>query len=135
MLFRSLAARRGDVAIERVELQRLHEIDPSDRTALERLARLAEKDGRSADAAELLQEAVEIDRIRARYVKLHERGQPIRGAVEMARLAERLGRRFEARAFLILAISEDPDREDLRRDLQRLDSAPERSPGVSDSQG
>ena len=53
----------------------------------------------------------------------------------MARLAEQLGRRFEARAFLTLAISEDPDRDDLRRDLQRLDSGPERSPGVSDSQG
>jgi tetratricopeptide (TPR) repeat protein len=127
-----LAARRGDVAIERVELQLLHEIDPSDRTALERLARLAEKDGRAVEAAELLHEEEEIDRIQARYVKLHERGQPIRGAVEMARLAERLGRRFEARAFLILAISEDPDREDLRRDLKRVDSDPERSPSLNE---
>jgi hypothetical protein len=65
-------------------------------------------------------------------VKLHERGQPIRGAVEMARLAERLGRRFEARAFLIMAISEDPDREDLRRDLERVDSGPERSPSLNE---
>ena len=38
----------------------------------------------------------------------------------MARLAEQLGRRFEARVFLTLAISEDPDREDLRHDLERL---------------
>ena len=33
-----------------------------------------------------------------------------RDAIEMAGLAEKLGRRFEARAFLILAISEDPER-------------------------
>lgn len=119
-----LAAHRGDVATERRELEALHEIDPSDRTALSRLVRLAEQDGRPAEAAELLCEGVEIDRLRARYEKLYEREQPYRDAVEMAHLAERLGRRFEARAFLILAISEDPDREDLRRDLERIGPAP-----------
>ena len=41
----------------------------------------------------------------------------------MARLAERLGRRFEARGFLTLAISEDPEREDLRRDLRRMNQS------------
>ena len=38
----------------------------------------------------------------------------------MARLAEQLGREFEARAFLTLAVAENPDREDLRRELGRL---------------
>src|SRR5262249_16924112 len=69
---------------------------------------------------ELRRRKAEIDRLRSRYEKLHERKQPIRDAVEMAHLAEQLGRRFEARGFLTLAISEDPDREDLRHDLARL---------------
>jgi hypothetical protein len=38
----------------------------------------------------------------------------------MARLAEQLGRRFEARAFLTVAIAVDPDRDDLRRVRTRL---------------
>jgi hypothetical protein len=41
----------------------------------------------------------------------------------MAYLAEQLGRRFEARAYLTLAIAADPDREDLRRHLTRLDES------------
>jgi len=44
----------------------------------------------------------------------------MRDAEEMARLAEQLGRGFEARVFLSLAISNEPEREDLRRDLSRL---------------
>ena len=54
----------------------------------------------------------------ARYEKLYERKQPVRNAIEMARLAEQLGRAFEARAFLTLAIAENPDREDLPRELR-----------------
>ena len=38
----------------------------------------------------------------------------------MAGLAEQLGRKFEARVFLTLAISAEPERDDLRQDLQRL---------------
>ena len=44
--------------------------------------------------------------------------------MEMARLAEQLGRRFEARVFLTVAISEEPDRKDLRQDLRRLSERP-----------
>jgi thioredoxin-like negative regulator of GroEL len=119
-----LAAHRRDVAGERRELERLLAIDPADPTALDRLAELAEKDGQPARAAELLRKKREIDRLRARYEKLHERQQPLREAEQMARLAEQLGRRFEARGFLVLSISDEPDREDLRRDLLRLSSGP-----------
>ena len=42
----------------------------------------------------------------------------------MVKLAERLGRQFEARGFLTLAILDDPNREDLRRDLERLPQNP-----------
>jgi hypothetical protein len=40
--------------------------------------------------------------------------QPYRDAVEMGRLAEQLGRRFEAKAFLTIALTVDRKREDLR---------------------
>ena len=40
--------------------------------------------------------------------------------VEFAQLAQQLGRIFEARVFLTIAISEEPARMDLRRDLERL---------------
>ena len=77
-------------------------------TALARLAQLAEKEGQTDRIAELLGKKREIDRLKARYEKLHKRRQPVRDAAEMAQLAEQLGRGFEARAFLTLAISEDP---------------------------
>ncbi len=43
-----LAAKQGDVAAERRELELLVEADPADLTALDRLAELAEKDGQPA---------------------------------------------------------------------------------------
>jgi tetratricopeptide (TPR) repeat protein len=115
-----LASKKGDVDTEHRELDRLVAADPADRTALDRLAQLAEQARQPARAAELLAQKAEIGRLLARYIELHERFQPIRDAVKMARLAEQLGRRFEARAFLTVAISEEPHRRDLRQDLRRL---------------
>jgi thioredoxin-like negative regulator of GroEL len=115
-----LAAKRADIAIERQELEHLLAEDPADRTALDRLARLAEKAAQPAQAADLMRKKVEIDRLRARYEELYDRNQPIRDAEEMASLAEQLGRKFEARVFLTVAISEEPERDDLRQNLQRL---------------
>jgi enediyne biosynthesis protein E4 len=114
------AANRHDAGGERRELESLLASDPADRTALDRLAHLAEIAGDPAQAVELRRRKDEIDALRSRYEKLYERKQPLRHAVEMAHLAERLGRRFEAQVFLTLAIHADPDREDLRRELARL---------------
>jgi hypothetical protein len=68
----------------------------------------------------LIRKKAEIDRLRARYETLFDRQQPIRDAVDLAQLAELLGREFEARVFLTLAISAAPEREELWRDLERL---------------
>ena len=119
-----LASKRGDVATERRELDHAVAADPADLTALDRLAQLAELDRQPARVAELLRQKAEIDRLLARYTELYERKQPIRDAVKMARLAEQLGRRFEARVFLTVAISEEPDRTDLRQELRRLSERP-----------
>jgi thioredoxin-like negative regulator of GroEL len=118
-----LAAHRGDVATERRELELLVAADPADVTAIGRLAELAEKESQPARAADLGGKKTRIDRLRARYLKLHDRTQPIRDAEVLARLAEQLGRRFEARAFLTIAVSEDPAREDLRLDLERFSAS------------
>ena len=76
--------------------------------------------------------AADADRRLARYRELHERQQPYRDAVELARLAEELGRRFEARGFLTIALQEDPARDDLRQELLRLSaSEPAGSPAES----
>ena len=117
-----LASKRGDIERERRALKRLLVTDPADPTAVDRLAQLAQNVGQPEEAAELCRKKCDIERLRARYEELHERKQPFRDAVEMAHLAEQLGREFEARAFLTVAISEDPEREELRYDLGRMSS-------------
>jgi tetratricopeptide (TPR) repeat protein len=119
-----LAANRRDAGAERRELEHLLASAPADRAALDRLAEIMEMEGEPAQAVELRRKKRDIDGLQDRYEKLYDRKQPIRHAVEMAHLAERLGRRFEARAFLTLAIAATPDREDLRRDLARLGPSP-----------
>jgi thioredoxin-like negative regulator of GroEL len=122
-----LAARRGDVGAERRALEALLAADPADTDALDRLAELAARDGQEERAAGLARKKAEIARLQARYEKLYRRNQPARDAAEMAGLAERLGRTFEAKAFLTVACSHDPDRDDLRNELGRLDRASRRA--------
>jgi len=116
-----LAARRGDVESERRALERLIDADPTDFKASDRLAELAVREGHPERAARLRDRKSEIERLQARYLKLYLRNQPMRDAAAMASLAERLGRWFEARAFLTVAIAADPDRDDRRRELARLE--------------
>jgi hypothetical protein len=98
----------------------LLEADHTDLTALTRLAELAEKEHQPAKAAELVRTKAQITELIARYRNLHDRKQPIRDAEELARIAEQLGRPFEARVFLTVAISEDPARIDLRQNFARV---------------
>ncbi len=118
-----ISAHRGDVESERRDLQRLLAMDPAEPTALDGLAQIVAKRGQPAQTAELSRRKAERDGLRARYEKLFDRKQPVRDAVEMARLAERLGRKFEARGWLTLASSEDPEREELQRDLRRMNQS------------
>ena len=116
-----LAVQRGDRATERQALERLIAADPSDLSAFDRLAELAVQEGQPTRAAELRRQKSAVEKRTVRYHQLYQRNQPARDAAEMACLAQQLGRRFEARAFLTVAIATDPDREDLRRDRDRLD--------------
>jgi len=114
------AAQRGDAVSERGALESLVAADPADFTALDRLIELAGKDGRPDFALELRSKKTKIERLQIRYQELYHRYQPLRDAAEMARLAEQLGRGFEARAFLTVAVAVDPDRDDLGSELVRL---------------
>ena len=62
-----------------------------------------------------------LDPLRSRYNELFLCIQPVRNAMEMTRIAEQLGRSFEARAFATLAVARDPDREDFRAILARIE--------------
>jgi tetratricopeptide (TPR) repeat protein len=112
-----LAARRGDRAAEHRALERLVAAAPADLPALDRLAVLDTQNGRTDLAAERRRQRAEIERLDARYRELYRRNQPRRDAVEMARLAQRLGYWFEARVFLTRAIAVQPERHDLGHEL------------------
>jgi tetratricopeptide (TPR) repeat protein len=115
-----LANQRGDVESERRALERLIAADPTDLSALDRLAELLVEAGQPVRATELRRRKPEIERLQVRYQKLYARNQPMRDAAEMAQLAAQLGQQFEARAFLTIAVAVDPSRGDLRNELNRL---------------
>jgi enediyne biosynthesis protein E4 len=122
-----IARQRGDLDAEVRALELLIEADPGDLTALARITLLAQKAGDPEWVASLEKQKNEIARLQARYRKLYARNQPIRDAEEMARLALQLGRGFEARAFLSVAVARNPGRSDLREKLNRISRRPERA--------
>jgi enediyne biosynthesis protein E4 len=114
------AAQHGDDVAERTSLERLIAADPTDFAALDRLIELRVKNGQRDIAAGIRRRKDEVTRLIARYRQLFKRHQPRRDAAEMARLAEQLGRRFEAKAFLTIALASARDTAGIRRDLARL---------------
>ena len=121
------AAQRGDDEAEQKSLERLIAIDPSDFAAVDRLIMLRVKNGQPDVADALRRRKDEIARLQSRYDKLFKRHQPRRDAAEMARLAEQLGRRFEARAFLTIALASNRNTPAIRNDLARLEQSNEKS--------
>ena len=114
------ADRRGDQEARRQALERLIAADPTDFAAICMLADIAKTEGHPDRARELNRQKAETEKLMERYQYLHARNQPLRDAAELARLALRLGQRFEAKAFLTLACHIDSDRADLRRELAQL---------------
>jgi len=117
-----LAGHRGDFAKERSELELLIAADPGDLSAFDRLIDLHKKGSQPALAAEVFQNRNAVRELLGRYMMLHGRKQPIRDAEELARIAEQLGRGFEARGFLTIAVFQEPGRKDLREKLRTFDS-------------
>ena len=124
------AARSGDRPAERSALERLVAIEPGDTRALDRLAELARLDGKADRAAEIRkrQEQALRDREAYRRLLVADRNPiPIDDLRERARLAEQLGRRFEAEGWLMLLISLWPTDPKARAELDRLKAQPDPS--------
>ena len=118
-----LAGHRGDFAKERSELELLLGADPGDLSALDRLIDLHKKGGQPVLAAKVVQKRNAVRELLDRYMMLHGRKQPIRDAEELARIAEQLGRGFEARGFLTIAVFQERGRKDLWEKLRSFDSS------------
>jgi tetratricopeptide (TPR) repeat protein len=111
---------RRDFEGERKALERLLTVAPADFQALDRLAQLAADDGLAERRREWISKKHAAEQAQAEYRAFHNRNQPVRDAVKMAKLAETLGQWFEAKAFLTLAADANPDRADVRANLKRI---------------
>jgi enediyne biosynthesis protein E4 len=98
-----LAARSGDQQGERLALKEAIRLNPADAMALERLAVLEHEAGRSDEAARFREAIRAIDRDRKEYIRLLTLESPETHGSELAQLAERLGRHFDAGRWAILA--------------------------------
>jgi hypothetical protein len=113
------AACRGEDRAERRALEVLVELDPGNLAAWTRLAELVQQ-ANDAAAAEYRRRKAELNTDRERYFSLFRQGHFGSRAIELARLAERLGRRFEARCFWDLVRRQDPSNPDSAAALARL---------------
>jgi enediyne biosynthesis protein E4 len=102
------AAHEGRADLERIALEEVIDQAPGDTRALERLAALATESGQFDRAAELRRRKSGIDRAKERYTRLLEPPGRITRFVELAGLAEELGRGFEASGWWLLASRDQP---------------------------
>jgi tetratricopeptide (TPR) repeat protein len=119
------AAQSGDPERERQALERLLERAPGRAQAVERLAELELRAGRPESAARLRARKVELDRAKIHYEMLVTKpsAEAVGHCVEMARLAEVLGRSFEARSLWSVALRRSPGNREAREALARLERA------------
>jgi tetratricopeptide (TPR) repeat protein len=117
-----LAVLRGDTAAERASLERLVAVQPGDPPAWERLAEIAARDGDRPRLAELRRRKAQIDRAIDEYrttMGAAASVDPSRAAA-LARTAELLGRRFEARGWWTIQARRLPDDREANDALIRL---------------
>jgi tetratricopeptide (TPR) repeat protein len=100
-----IAKRRGDIEAERNALKALIELNPADARALDRLAVLAAETGHASEASKIRGSIWTMDGIRKQYIGLLASSSAAEHAPELARLALRLGRRFDSAQWAELASS------------------------------
>ncbi len=98
-----LAARRGDHPAERHALEAKIKLDQGDAPARERLAELEQEAGRTAEARALRAAVRSIEHDRWEYARQLVAPDPQAHAGELARLAGRLGRSFDAERWASIA--------------------------------
>ncbi|WP_422925417.1 FG-GAP-like repeat-containing protein [Singulisphaera sp. PoT] len=115
-----VAAMRLDGHAELAALEKLLEGSPGDTWALERLAVLVWNQGYKEKAQELRARKAEADRNRDRYRSLLKGEVTAEHYVELGKLAEALGRRFEAQGWWTLAAKAEPDNQAIASERSRL---------------
>ena len=103
-----MAARSGDRTAERASLEALIALEPANATAVARLADLAAQDGERQRLAELRRRKADIENARDDYRRLFNNSELAPHAAELARAADRIGRRFDAQAWWRIAAQRDP---------------------------
>ncbi|MGP0068510.1 MAG: FG-GAP-like repeat-containing protein [Isosphaeraceae bacterium] len=116
------ARHRDDTPAERHALEQLLAMEPGRSPALSRLAELLQQAGETEAASSLRRRKTELNLAMDRYFPLYKDERLADHLPEMASLAERLGRRFEARAFWELVAARNPSDADAKSALARLDS-------------
>jgi predicted Zn-dependent protease len=97
------ARQRQDTKAERQALEGALAIEPGRAAALARLIEIVQQAGDAHTAAEFRRRKDALDAALDRYLRLYREDRYSEHLPELASLAERLGRRFEARAFRELA--------------------------------
>ena len=115
------AGRRKLPEAEQIILEKLLDLNPGAAHALERLAALAFEAGRTERAAKLRRRKAEIDDVKERYRQLLASDSPTADPEELGRLAETLGRWFEAHGWYTLASRHRPGHPSLLEALSRLE--------------
>ena len=121
-----LARFLGSNEDERRTLERLLEVEPQNPEVIERLGTLAAQAGDTGLADGLRRRKGRVDEALDQYrtrISSPVAFSTVADRVEMARLAEQAGRRFDARAWCTLAARLDPQAPELKPILARLDRA------------
>ncbi len=126
-----LAERLGDTRAEEDALTRWVERVPGELNAVARLIDLKARIGPAGEVAELRRRKAEMDRASDAYRSAMADRVPTGQFAELGRLAEALGRWFEARGWWTLALHESGGSEEARAAIGRLDRI-ERDRAASD---
>jgi tetratricopeptide (TPR) repeat protein len=116
-----LAARVGSQRAEQAALTELLDRVPGDTQAVSRLTELAVRSGDGAAGAALRRRKAELDQVYSAYRTALFAGLPTSHFEELGRLAEALGRWFEARGWWTLALRDPAHAALARTALARLD--------------
>ena len=97
------AARQGNVDVEKSALAALTSEEPGNIAAWDRLAELALSAGKKEEAEYYRKQKAAFNELRKQYKKLLDRDDRAKHANALANLADRLGRRIEARGWKLIA--------------------------------
>ena len=119
-----IAQQYDDVKSEQAALEKALAQDPGDLVAIERLSELAFRAGKPDKARRLRSRKSELDALKDRYYRLYKEDQLETSTATMARLAEALGRDFEARSLWVLLSEINPGDPKALSELTRLRRPP-----------